>query len=683
MPSYTTDQIRNIGLSGHARAGKTTLLEMLLKTAGAIPQVGSVERGSTVSDYDPLEKAHQHSLQATTAFCDVNGVHLNFIDTPGLTEFRGPALAALEAVETCAVVINAQNGIEFSTQQMLARAAARKLCRIIIINQIDAPGIDLAQLVADVREAFGRECLPINLPAGGGKRVVDCFYTPAGEADFSSVSEAHQQIIDQVVEINAETMDKYLEGGEEKLTPKELHDAFEACLRDGHLVPICFVSAKTGAGCREFLDLAVKLLPSPREGNMPPFQKGDGADAPFVEVTEDPKAHVVAHVFKLINDAFLGKLAVFRIYQGTITKDSQLFIGHGRKPFKVAHLFRLRGKEQVEIDAGIAGDICAIAKVDDVHFDAVLHDSHDEDHYHLKPFDFPVPMVGLAIEPAARGQEQKLSSALHKLIEEDPCFKVEHHAELNQTVIRGLSELHLKVMIERMRERFNVEVVTKPPRIAYRETISAPAEGHYRHKKQTGGAGQFGEVYLRVRPLARGEGFRFVNAVVGGSIPGSYIPAVEKGVRQVLDGGAIAGYGLQDVEVSVYDGKHHPVDSKEVAFVSAGKKAFLDAISRASPIVLEPIVQLSISVPDDSVGAITGGLSTKRARISGTDVLGNSQTLVKALAPLAELKDYQTEVKAVSAGRGSYSFEFSHYDAVPFNIQRALVEAYRPKDADD
>ena len=683
MPQYTTDQIRNIGLAGHARAGKTSLLEALLKASGAIAQAGTVERGSTVADYDPLEIVHQHSLSATTAFCDVDGVHLNFIDTPGLSEFRGPALAALEAVETCAVVINAQNGIEFSTRRMLDRAASRKLCRMIVINQIDAPGVDLEQLVEDIREAFGRECLPINLPAGNRTRVVDCFFTPAGESDFSSVSAAHQQIIDQVVEINTETMDRYLEGGEENLTPAELHEAFEACLRDGHLVPICFTSAKTGVGCREFLDLAVKLLPNPKEGNMPPFQKGEGPDAPMVVVTLDPKAHVVAHVFKLINDAFLGKLAVFRIYQGTITKDSQLFIGHGRKPFRVAHLFRLRGKEQVEIDAGIAGDICAIAKVDDVHYDAVLHDSHDEDHYHLKPFDFPVPMVGLAIEPAARGQEQKLSTALHKLIEEDPCFKVEHHAELNETVIRGLGDLHLKVMIERMRERYNVEVVTRPPRIAYRETISAAAEGHYRHKKQTGGAGQFGEVFLRVRPLERGEGFRFVNAVVGGAIPGSYIPAVEKGVRMVLDGGAVAGYGLQDVEVTVYDGKHHPVDSKEVAFVSAGKKAFLDAISKARAIILEPIVHLSVSVPDDCVGGITGGLSSKRARISGTDVLGGNQTLIKALAPLAELKDYQTEVKAISAGRGRYSFEFSHYDSVPANVQKALIEAYRPKDSDD
>jgi elongation factor G len=683
MPSYTTEAIRNIGLSGHARAGKTTLLETLLKTAGAIAQTGSVERGSTVSDYDPLEKQHQHSLNATLACCDVGEVHLNFLDTPGLADFRGPTLAALEAVETCAIVVNAQNGVEFSTRRLYDRAASRKLCRMIVINQIDAPGVDLEGLVESIRETFGRECLPINLPAGNASRVVDCFFNPSGESDFSSVAHAHQQIIDQVVEINAETMDRYLEGGEANLSAQELHDAFEACLRDGHVVPICFTSAKTGVGCKEFLDLCVKLLPNPKEGNLPPFQKGDGPDAPLVEVTEDPKAHVVAHVFKIINDAFLGKLALFRIYQGTITRESQLYIGHGRKPFKVAHLFKLRGKDQVEVDRGIPGDILALSKVDDIHFDAVLHDSHDEDHWHLKPFDFPVPMVGLAIEPAARGQEQKLSAALHKLIEEDPCFKVEHHAELNETVIRGLGDLHLKVMIERMRERFNVEVSTRPPRIAYRETVSAPAEGHHRHKKQTGGAGQFGEVYLRIKPLERGAGFKFVNAVVGGAIPGSFIPAIEKGVRQVLDGGAVAGYPLSDVEVAVYDGKHHPVDSKEVAFVSAGKRAFLDAISKARPIVLEPIVQLSISVPDDAVGAITGGLSTKRARISGTDVLGNNQTLIKALAPLAELKDYQTEVKAVSAGRGSYAFELSHYEPVPGSVQKALIEAYKPKEAED
>jgi elongation factor G len=324
-----------------------------------------------------------------------------------------------------------------------------------------------------------------------------------------------------------------------------------------------------------------------------------------------------------------------------------------------------------------------VAKVDDIHFDAVLHDSHDEDNIHLKPVAFPKPMFGLAIEAATRGQEQKLSTALHKLAEEDPGFSVEHNHELNETVIRGLGELHLRTMIERMKERYGVEVKSRPPRIAYRETISALAEGHHRHKKQTGGAGQFGEVFLRIEPLERGKGFEFVDAVKGGTIPGQFLPAVETGVRQVLHGGAIAGYQLQDVRVTVYDGKYHPVDSKEVAFVAAGKKAFLDAILKARPQVLEPIVDLAVTAPEAHMGDITGGLASKRARINGTDATREGEVLVRAQVPLSELRDYAAELKGATAGRGRYDLEFSHYEPVPPPVQRQLVEAYKPHHDED
>jgi elongation factor G len=324
-----------------------------------------------------------------------------------------------------------------------------------------------------------------------------------------------------------------------------------------------------------------------------------------------------------------------------------------------------------------------VAKVEEIHFDAVLHDSHDEDQIHLKPLDFPKPMFGLAIEAATRGQEQKLSTALHKLAEEDPGFHVEHNPELNETVIRGLGELHLRVMVERMAERYGVEVKTRPPRIAYRETIGAKAEGHHRHKKQTGGAGQFGEVFLKIEPLERGAGFEFLDEVKGGTIPGQFLPAIEKGVRQVLHSGAIAGYQLQDLRVIVYDGKYHPVDSKEVAFVAAGKKAFLDAILKARPQVLEPIVDLSVSAPESNMGDITGGLSSKRARISGTDSLREGEIEIRAQVPLSELKDYAAELKGATAGRGRYDLEFSHYEPVPPPVQKQLVEAFKPHHEED
>jgi elongation factor G len=409
--------------------------------------------------------------------------------------------------------------------------------------------------------------------------------------------------------------------------------------------------------------------------------KGEGEDAERVDIAADPSAHVVAHVFKISNDPFVGKLSLFRIYQGTVNPDSQLYIGDGRKPFKVGHLFKVQGGKHNEIKEGIPGDICAVAKVEDIHYDAILHDSHDENSFYLKPLGFPQPMYGLAIQPKRRGQEQKLAQALNRLSEEDPCFAIEHNQELNETVVRGLGELHMRVMLKKMKDRYNVEVVTRPPRIAYRETVTRPAEGHYRHKKQTGGAGQFGEVYLRIKPLARGNGFEFKNAVVGGAIPTNLIPAVEKGIRQIIVEGAIAGYQLQDVQVEVYDGKHHPVDSKEIAFVIAARHAFLDAIRNAGPQILEPIVTVDVTVPDVNMGDITGNLAGRRARISGTESLSGGLVTVQADMPLSSLTDYHAELNSMTQGQGSFTMEFSHYDPVPHNVQQELAADYSPRDA--
>ena len=682
MPLYTTEAIRNVALVGQSGCGKTTLVEALLAQAGTIQAIGSVERGSTVSDFDPLEKEYQHSLSSSVVAIDHDNIHLNMIDTPGLPDFIGQSISAFPAVETVAVVINATTGVEMVSRRMLQWAAERKLCRMIIINRIDAEGCDLPTLVESIREEFGPECLPINLPADGGSKVVDCFFNPDGESDFSSVADVHTQIIDQVVEVDEALMEVYLEQGQE-LSPKQLHDPFEKALREGHLVPICFSSGLTSSGMPQLLDVFEHLLPNPLEGNPRPFLMGYGDDeVPFAAVP-DPAEHVVAHVFKVTADPFVGKLGVFRIHQGTITSNSQLFIGDGRKPFKVGHLFKLQGKEQVEMEKGVPGDICAVAKVEEIHFDAVLHDSHEEDYLHLKPLDFPVPVFGLAIHAKARGDEQRLSNALHRLVEEDPCLKVEHSAQSNETILRGLGELHLRLTLEKMKERFNVEVDTAPPKIPYKETISAPAEGHHRHKKQTGGAGQFGEVFLKIAPLPRGGGFQFVDEVKGGVIPAQFIPAVEKGVRQALEEGAIAGYELQDVKVTVYDGKYHSVDSKEVAFVAAGKKAFLEAVAKAKPIVLEPVVTLDVVVPDEAMGAVTGDLSGKRGQLMGTDALSGSMLNIKAKVPLAEVGQYANELNSITGGRGSYTLEFSHYEQVPPPVQKQLVDAYKPRVDED
>ncbi|HEY8586255.1 MAG TPA: elongation factor G [Rhodanobacter sp.] len=671
----STESIRNIALTGHAGVGKTTLFEALLQAGGTIQGVGTVERGNTVSDSDSQEKARAHSIDTCVASLHHGDSHINLIDTAGYADFRGATLAALSAVETAAIVVNAINGIEHGTRRMMMHAHKRGLVRLLVVNKIDFDGANLAALVDALREEFGSQCLPINLPANQGSRVLDCFFHTTGATDFSSLAEAHQQIMDQVVEVNEEVMNQYLEAGEDALTPERLHDAFEQCLREGHLVPICFVSARTGAGVKELLDVVAALLPNPAEGNPPPFARGDGSP---LTIQADPAAHVIADVFKIVNDPYVGKLGVFRVWQGTIRRDSQLLIDDGRKPFKVGHLFRVQGKTHTEIEEAGPGDIAAVAKVEEIHFDAVLHDSHDEDLITLAPLAFPTPMFGLALVPRHKGQEQKLSNALARLAEEDPCFRVEHHKELNQTVVRGLSELHLKVMLERMHERYGVEVDSRPPRIAYRETIAGQAEGHHRHKKQTGGAGQFGEVFLRIEPLARGAGFEFVDAIKGGVIPGQFLPAIEKGVRQAMEHGAIAGYPLQDLRVTVFDGKFHAVDSKEVAFISAGKKAFLDAVTKAQPIVLEPIVNVEVAIPEHNVGDVTGGLASKRARILGTDTQRGGELVIKAQAPLAELTDYPTELKSMTGGRGRYSLDLSHYEAVPPTVQKQLSEAWKP-----
>ena len=681
--SYSTQQIRNVALAGHPGAGKTILFEALLHAGGTLQAAGTIERGNTVSDFDAIEKERGHSIDAAIASIDHGGIHVNLIDTPGYPDFRGPALAALAAVETVAIVVDADTGIGHGTRRMMQYAKARGLCRALIVNKIDHAGQDNAQLLDALRQEFGPEVLPLNLPADSGASVVDCFGCREGDSDLGAVADWHQKIIDQVVEVNESVMEHYLDLGEGGLSPEELHDAFAQCLREGHLVPVCFVSARTGVGVRKLLDVFETLLPHPGEANAPPFVKGTGGSAERVEARPDPAAHVIADVFRIVNDPFVGKLGVFRVYQGTVRKDSQLFVDDGRKPFKVAHLFKLRGKDHVEVAQAIPGDIAAVAKVDELHVDAVLHDSHDEDNIHLAPMEYPRPMFGLAVEPASKGQEQKLATALHKLAEEDPAFVVEHNAETNETVMRGLSDLHLRVMLQRLKARFGVEVSTHPPRIAYRETVSAPAEGHHRHKKQTGGAGQFGEVFLRIEPLPRGAGFEFVDEVKGGTIPGQFLPAVEKGIRQVLAGGAVAGYPMQDVRVVVYDGKYHPVDSKEVAFISAGKKAFLDAVAKAQPQVLEPIVELEVTAPEHHMGDISGGLASKRARINGTDAMRGGEILVKAQVPLSELEGYAAELKSVTAGRGRYALDFAHYAPVPAQVQQRLVEAFRPHHEED
>ena len=683
MSQNASAKIRTVALVGHGAAGKTTLAESLLAATGAISGRGSVEKGNTVCDFDPVEKDFGHSLQSAVCSVEWAGTHIHIVDTPGYPDFAGQAIGALAAVDTALVVINAQTGIELSTERMFNLAGQRGLCRMIVINRIDADNVDLPGLVADIRERFGKQCLLLDLPVHHGAEVVELLGHDDGESDFASVAAAHRDLIDQIIEEDDSLMARYLEDGADP-SPDELHAPFEKALRAGHLVPILFTSARTGAGIPQLLDALAKLAPNPAEGNPPPFYRGEAGEEPQAfEAQPDDAMHVLAHVFKVVVDPFIGKMGIFRVHQGTVRRDTQLFVGSAKRAFKVAHLYKLQGKDYVEVPSLVPGDIGAVAKVEEIEFDSVLHDSHDEDHIHLKPLEFPEPMQGLAVETRRKGDEQRLFEILHKLELEDPCFKVERHPTTNETVIRGLGEMHLRAKMVRMQQQFKLELDTSTPQIAYRETITAHAEGHCRHKKQSGGAGQFGEVMLRVEPLARGAGFEFVDVVKGGVIPGVFMASVEKGVRQALADGVVAGFPLQDLRVTVYDGKTHAVDGKDIAFVTAGRKATIDAVLKANPMVLEPLVNIEVLAPEAAIGDLTGDLASKRGHVTGTQPRNDGNVAISGLIPLAELGEYQGRLKSLTGGKGSYSITFSHYAQVPAQTQAQLAGNFKAESLTD
>ncbi len=683
MSQYPVENLRTVALVGHGSTGKTTLMEALLYRNGVISEVGAVEKGNTVGDFDPMEKEAQHSLRTTVAHLnaqkdDGTPVRIFLLDTPGYPDCVGQALGALDAVKTVCVVIDATKGIELMTRRMMEWAKERNLCRMIVVNKIDQPNVDLMKLLIELREAFGNEVLPLNLPNKDCSHVIDCFDNDKGEANFASVERVHQAFVERVVEMDDETMERYLEEG--AVDPKSLHAPLTKALRLGHIIPVCYTSAKNLIGMRDLIKVFVRHLPNPTEANAPLFYRPDGSE--YVTIP-DANRPVVAHVFKVVNDPYIGKIGLFRLHQGRITKDSTLYVDDGKKPFKIGKPIMLQGKEGIEVDEMNPGYIGAVAKVDDIVYGSVLHDASIDGTIYMKKLNFPKPMFGLAVSPARRGDESRMSEVIDKMVSEDPTLAVEHDSTMNETVLRGLSEQHLKLVLKRMASQYKLEIQTRTPRIPYRETISTSAEGHARHKKQTGGAGQFGEVFLRIDPLPRGAGFKFVDQVKGGAIPYNLIPAVEKGVKEVLDQGYIAGYPIYDVRVTVYDGKYHPVDSKEVAFVAAGRKAMLDALSRANPTLLEPIVRIEILAPDIYMGDIAGDLASRRGQVSGTENLTGGMMLITGRVPLTGLDGYANRLNALTQGAGSYSVELQAYEPVPAAVQAELASHYQRKAEED
>lgn len=682
MSNYSTENLRTLALVGHGSCGKTSLIEAMLYRSGMIPELGSVERGNTMCDNDALEKEVGHSIRLAvahvdTAMADLTPVRIHILDTPGYPDYLGQDLSALDAVKSVCAVIDPTRGPELLTRRMMEAAKERGLCRMIVINKFDLPDADLEKCLEELRETWGPGVLPINLPTRNRTHVIDCFDREDGDSDIMTVEDVHRAFIERVVEEDDEMLERYLEEGH--VDPRLLHPLVTKALREGHVIPVCFTSAKNLIGIRDFMKVIIRHLPHPGEANEALFQKKDGS--PF-RTYPDKNLPVIAQVFKIVNDPFIGKIGVFRVHQGTIRRDSVLYVDDSKKPIKATRPLILQGKNTQETDLLSPGDIGALAKIDELQYGSVIHGDPMDGGVRMRPINFPRPMYGLAIRPARRGDESRMNEVLAKMQSEDPTMSVEHDAVLNETVIRGLTDMHVRSILNRMRANFKLEVETAAPSIPYRETISAPAEGHARHKKQTGGAGQFGEVYLRIEPLERGKGFEFVDQVKGGVIPYNLIPAVEKGVREVLATGFVAGYPIEDVRVTVYDGKSHPVDSKEVAFVAAGRKAFLDALAKAAPQVLEPIVSVEVTAPEAYMGDIAGDLASRRGQVTNTEALPGGDIEVTALVPLAELENYATRLHALTQGTGAWSMELSSYQPVPAARQAELAAHFKRADED-
>jgi elongation factor G len=702
MSQYKVEDIRNLALVGHEQAGKTTLADALLFKAKSVDRRGSVEDGTSVSDFDDEEKKHKYSIDTALLHLESGGKRVNLLDSPGKAEFVGAALGALNAVDTAVIVVSATAGVQVNTRRMFSEAGKRGLARILVINKLDGDNIKLDELLKNIRDTFGKGCVLCNAPVGIGAQlsgVVSVLNPPASIPAGCAVdlAAARTQLVDAIVESDDLLTEKYLMEG--TVDAQELTAALPKALAAGTVVPIFCTAGKKDIGVAELLDAIQNIALSPLQAPKRVAYKVPGDKTTEVKLEPSESAEFCALVFKTLSDKFVGNLSFFRVWSGKLTAEQPLVNVRTGKPSRTGGLLWMQGKTHKNVPEAIAGDIVAVAKVEDLHIGDTLGVAHGP---RLPKPVYPTPMFGLAVEPKARGDEQKISGSLHKIAEEDPTFKISHDLQTKELVITGMSQLHLDVVQHRLKRRFELEIVTKEPKIPYRETITASAGADHRHKKQSGGRGQFGEVHLRVYPLKdlgihneheltekfankskfekirtvhydADHNFAFIDHIVGGSIPNQFIPAVEKGCKELLETGALAGYRIQDVAVEVHFGKDHPVDSSEAAFKTAGRMAFKKAFREARPVLLEPIVTLDVTVPSKYTGAILSDLNTKRARIENQDSLPGDLAVIQGKVPLAEVTRYAAQLGSITQGQGAYTMEFSHYDMVPGNVQQQIV----------
>ena len=697
MAKAKVEDLRNLALCGHGSAGKTTLVDRMLINSGSLSAHCSVDDGTSICDFDPEEKDHKYTIEASVGHFDHGGKRFNIIDTPGYPDFLGQAIGALYAVDTAIVVINAQSGIEVNTRRVFQEAQKAGLGRMIAINKMDAENIDFPALVNSIRELWGTCCVLLNVPLGHGPDFQGVASTLQVPDDTSGalldVNEIHDALIESIIEVDEAVMEQYLEGN--LPSEKALSRLIVRAVRAGTLVPIVCCSGKANIGVTELLDAVSFCGLSPVD--LPRTATKDGEE---FEAKPDASGPLIARIFKTRIDPFVQKLSFIRIFSGTLKKDDHVPAADARKGIKIGPLLEVQAEQTSPVEVGEPGDIVAIAKMEELHTGTILGE-------HLLPdIQFPTPMVGLAVLPKSRGDETKLSGALGKVVEEDPTFRLDRDMQTKELVMTGMSELHLTIIRERLARRDKLEVETKEPKIPFRETVQTPSDGSYRHKKQTGGRGQFGEVHIRMWPLPReidpeeyckktrfphmkswhydkAHNFLWVDSVVGGVIPGNFMPAIEKGFKERLVGGVIAGYMVQDVCVEVHFGKHHPVDSSETAFKAAGKMAFKQVFEKSKPCLLEPVVTMAVTVPEANVGDVYSDMSGRGGRVQGSDAAGGDLQTVNAEVPLREVTTYARTLSSMTGGQGSYSMEFSHYDVMPSNIQQEIMSKSKVVEEED